>query len=151
MKVEWGSLVELDYDVILDSGEEVDSSGVNGPLRLRVGKWRGLPGLGERLVGLVVGDERLIHLPPADAFGDWDAAAVLTLRRSRLIGDVPLQDGMTLRIETQGQAAHCRVYSLPEDRVVLDFNHPLAGQPVTLFVRVLEIIPPIRLPVCPER
>jgi FKBP-type peptidyl-prolyl cis-trans isomerase 2 len=25
---------------------------------------------------------------------------------------------------------------LEEDRLALDFNHPLAGQPVTLFVRV---------------
>jgi FKBP-type peptidyl-prolyl cis-trans isomerase 2 len=37
MKVQPGSLVSLDYDVLLDSGEQIDSSAVNGPLRLRVG------------------------------------------------------------------------------------------------------------------
>jgi FKBP-type peptidyl-prolyl cis-trans isomerase 2 len=64
MKVAWGSLVSLDYDVLLDSGEQVDSSEKNGPLRLRVGVGKALPGLGERLVGLHLGDERLIRLTP---------------------------------------------------------------------------------------
>lgn len=141
MQVEWGSLVSLDYEILLDSGEQVDSSAVNGPLRLRVGEWRALPGLGEKLVGLQAGDERLIRLAPQEAFGDWDPSAILTMRESKLIGDAPLQDGTTLRIETQdGTSAICRAYRMSEDRLALDFNHPLAGQPVTLFVRVNDVV-----------
>jgi FKBP-type peptidyl-prolyl cis-trans isomerase 2 len=37
MRIERGSLVWLEYDAFLDSGEQVDSSAQNGPLRLRVG------------------------------------------------------------------------------------------------------------------
>ena len=137
MKVEWGSLVSLDYEVLLDSGEEVDSSETNGPLRLQIGEWKSLPGLGERLVGLRQGDERLIRLTPPEAYGEWDPGAILTMRESRLVGDHPLRDGMTLRIETHdGASAICRVYRITEEQVALDFNHPLAGQPLTLFVRV---------------
>ena len=83
MKVEWGSLVWLEYDAFLDSGKQFDSSEVNGSLRLRVGEWQALPGLGEKLLGLQEGDERLIRLAPAEAFGDWDLGAVLTLQESR--------------------------------------------------------------------
>jgi FKBP-type peptidyl-prolyl cis-trans isomerase 2 len=137
MKVEWGSLVSLDYEVLLDSGEEIDSSESNGPLRVQIGEWKGLPGLGEKLVGLRQGDERLIRLTATEAYGEWDSGAVLTMRESRLVGDQPLEDGMTLRIETNdGASAICRVYRITEERVALDFNHPLAGQPLTLFVRV---------------
>lgn len=143
MKVEWGSLVRMDYDMLLDSGEQIDSSAVNGPLRIRVGEWRALPGLGEKLVSLDVGDERLIRLPPSEAFGDWDPDAVLTIRETRLVGDVPLEDGMMLRIETStGFTAVCRAFRITEDRVALDFNHPLAGEPLTLFVRVRKVLPP---------
>ena len=143
MQVQWGSLVSLDYDILLDSGEQVDSSEVNGPLRLRVGEWRALAGLGEKLVGLHVGDERLIRLAPPEAFGEWDPNAVMTMRESKMIGDVPLEDGTTLRIETQeGASAICRAYRVSEDRLALDFNHPLAGQPVTLFVRVKDVVQP---------
>ncbi len=68
---------------------------------------------------------------------------VETMRESRLGGDPHLQDGMTLRIETRdGASAVCRVYRVAEDRVALDFNHPLAGEPLTLFVRIRKVIPP---------
>jgi peptidylprolyl isomerase len=143
MKVEWGSLVWLDYDAFLDSGKQFDSSEVNGALRVRVGEWETLPGLGKRLVGLQEGDERLIRLPPSEAFGDWDPDAILTMRESRIMGDVRLEDGMMLRIETStGFTAVCRAFRITEDRVALDFNHPLAGEPVTLFVRVRKVVPP---------
>ncbi len=140
MMVEWGSLVKLDYDAFLDSGEEFDSSAAKGPLRFRVGEWRILPGLGEKLLGLQAGDERLIHLVPAEAFGEWDPGAVMPIHESLLRGDTPLEDGMTLRIEARGATAVCRVFRATEDRMLLDFNHPLAGQPVTLFVRVTEVL-----------
>lgn len=140
MKVEWGSLVRLDYDALLDSGKQIGSSEASGQLRLRVGEWRNLPGLGPKLVGLQEGDERLIHLSPAEAFGEWDPDAILTMRESHLGGDTSLEDGDTIRIETPGSTgAVCRVYRLEEDRVALDFNHPLAGEPVTLFVRVADV------------
>jgi FKBP-type peptidyl-prolyl cis-trans isomerase SlpA len=141
MRVEWGSLVSLDYDILLDSGEQVDSSEVNGPLRLRVGEWRALPGLGEKLVGLHTGDERLIRLAPQEAFGDWDPNAILTMRKFKVTGDTQVEDGTTLKIETQdGTSAVCRAYRVSEDRLALDFNHPLAGQPLTLFVRVKDVV-----------
>lgn len=143
MRVEWGSLVELEYDLLLDSGEQVDSSAESGPLRMRVGEWRDLPGLGLKLVGLQAGDERLVRLSPPEAFGDWDLSSVLTLGESRLLGDAPLEDGMTLQVESRGRSGYCRFYRLPDtDRIALDFNHPLAGEPLTLFVRVREVVPP---------
>jgi FKBP-type peptidyl-prolyl cis-trans isomerase 2 len=137
VKVERGSVVSRGYDVLLDSREQVDSSALNGPLRLPMGHWRALPGLGVKLIGLHPGDERLIRLNPAEAFGDWDPDAVLTMRQSRAVGDVPVQDGATLPVETRdGTSAVCRAYVLTEERLALGCNHPLAGQPVTLFVRV---------------
>jgi peptidylprolyl isomerase len=146
MRVGWGSLVWLAYDALLDSGELIDSSAANGPLRIRVGRWRVLPGLGDKLLGLEEGDERLIRLTPQEAFGEWDPGAVLAMRESRLVGDAPLEDGTAVRIETRvGLSAVCRVYRIMmEGRVALDFNHPFAGQPLTLFVRVLKVAPALR-------
>ncbi len=149
MKVQRGSLISVDYEVLLDSGEQIDSSAVNGPLRLRVGEWEVLPGLGEKLVGLQAGDERLIRLSPSEGFGDWDPNAVLTIEKSLIIGDPAVEDGTTLKIETRsGASAVCRVYEVKEDQVALDFNHPFAGEPLTVFVRVVDVVPPVRR--CPD-
>lgn len=143
MKVKWGSLVWLEYNAFLDSGEQIDSSRVNGPLEVWVGTWTVLPGLGAKLVGLREGDERLIRLTPPEAFGDWEPDAILTIPESLLVRDIVLQEGMTVRIETHGgPSAVCRVYRVMEDQLTLDFNHPLAGEPLTLFVRVLKVALP---------
>jgi len=139
-RVEFGSVVTLDYDVLLDSGEEIDSSAKNGRLQVRVGEWKALPGLGPRLVGLAEGDERLIRLSPPEAFGEWNPDAIMTMRESRLAGDTSLEDGATIRVETaDGSSAICRAYRIEEDRVALDFNHPLAGEPLILFVRIVGV------------
>jgi FKBP-type peptidyl-prolyl cis-trans isomerase 2 len=138
--IEWGSTVSIEYDAFLDTGEQVDSSAATGPLTIRVGEWDVLPGLGRRLVGLSVGEERLIRLSPPEAFGEWDADALMTMREARLTGDERLADGTTLRVETaNGLSAVCRVYRLSADRVTLDFNHPYAGQSVTLWVRIHDV------------
>lgn len=140
--VEWGTLVSIEYDAFLDTGEQVDSSTATGPLRIRLGEWDVLPGLGRHLVGLAVGDERLIRLAPAEAFGEWDVDALLTMREARLGGDERLADGATLRVEAAGGLrAVCRVYRLSPERVTLDFNHPFAGQPLTVWVRVQRVEP----------
>jgi FKBP-type peptidyl-prolyl cis-trans isomerase SlpA len=144
MRIERGSLVWLEYDAFLDSGQQFDSSEASGAVRIRVGEWEGLPGLGEKLIGLREGDNRLIRLEPAESFGDWSLNAVLTMRESRLDAGVRLNDGMLVRIETgTGQRAICRVFRIAEDRVALDFNHPLAGEALNLYIRVRKVARPM--------
>jgi FKBP-type peptidyl-prolyl cis-trans isomerase SlpA len=144
MRIEWGSLVWLEYDAFLDSGQQFDSSKASGALRIRVGEWGALPGLGEKLIGLREGDDRLIRLEPVESFGEWSLNAVLTMRESRLESDERLKDGMLVRVETSaGQKAICRVFRIAEDRVALDFNHPLAGEALNLYIRVRKVARPM--------
>jgi FKBP-type peptidyl-prolyl cis-trans isomerase SlpA len=145
MQIEHGSFVWLEYDAFLDSGQQVDSSAASGPLRLRVGEWERLPGLGEKLIGLCEGDERLIRLSADESFGEWSLAAVLTMREHTLKPGTRLKDGMLVQIETgTGRKAVCRVFRIDEDRLALDFNHPLAGEALHLYIRVRKVAPPIR-------
>ena len=48
------------------------------------------------------------------------------------------------RAGDSGLTALCRACRVTDDRVALDFNHPLAGEPLTLFIRVVRVAPPIR-------
>ncbi len=103
-----------------------------------------LPGLGEKLVGLHEGDERLIRLTPPEAFGDWDPDALLIMRDFPRPGCPRLEDGMIVRVETgDGRSAVCRVYRVTDERVALDFNHPIAGQPLSIFARLRQVVPPV--------
>jgi FKBP-type peptidyl-prolyl cis-trans isomerase 2 len=50
---------------------------------------------------------------------------------------------MLVRVETSaGQKAICRVFRIAEDRVALDFNHPLAGEALNLYIRVRKVARP---------
>jgi FKBP-type peptidyl-prolyl cis-trans isomerase 2 len=141
VKIEWGSQVWLEYEAFLDSGSPAGS----GLLGIRVGDREKLPGLGAKLVGLPQGAERVIRLSPEEAFGAWDLRAVVVVRKAVLSRAGDLEDGTALEIELKdGTRAQCRVYRLggDEDRLCLDFNHPLAGEPLTLFVRVTVVGPP---------
>jgi FKBP-type peptidyl-prolyl cis-trans isomerase SlpA len=143
MRIERCSMVWLEYDAFLDSGRQFDSSETSGLLRIRIGEWEALPGLAEKLIGLREGDDRLIRLEPAESFGEWNLNAVLTMRESRLEAGVRLSDGMLVQIETgAGQKSICRVYRIAEDRVALDFNHPLAGEALNLYIRVRKVAAP---------
>lgn len=127
MRVEWDSFVRLDYDLLLDSGAQLASSEASGSLWIRVGVPDVLPGLGEKLVGLQEGDERLIRLAPPEAFGERDPDAILIMRDFPLPGHPRLEDGTVVRIErNDGSSAVCRVYRVTDERVALDFNHPIA-------------------------
>jgi FKBP-type peptidyl-prolyl cis-trans isomerase 2 len=152
MRIERGSLVWLEYDAFLDSGQQVDSSAASGPLRLRVGEWERLPGLGEKLIGLCEGDERLIRLSANESFGEWSLGAVLTMREHTLESGTRLKDGMLVQIETgTGRKAICRVFRIEENRVALDFNHPLAGEALHLYIRVRKVAPSTRDALNPTR
>ena len=105
----------------------------------------GLRGLGQRLIGLREGDERLIRLSPPEGFGHWDPGGILFLPEDRLEGDLPREDGAPVRVRTRsGFTAVCRLYRLGVGRLALDFNHLFAGQPITLFVQVRRVLPPSR-------
>lgn len=145
MRVDWGSTVWMDYEAFLDSGKQIDTSEASGPLRIQVGGWHDVLSWGEVLLGLRESDERLIRREPPDGFGTWDPALVVTIPRSLLMDDPSLEDGALVVVEgARGRDCVCRLYRFEDGSVALDFNHPFAGEPVTLFVRVRRVMAPPR-------
>lgn len=68
-QVKLGDLVSIDYRARLTDGTEVDSSWDRGvPLELRVGE-AVIAGWNEGLLGMRVGGERLLEVPPEQAYG----------------------------------------------------------------------------------
>jgi FKBP-type peptidyl-prolyl cis-trans isomerase SlyD len=68
-----------------------------------------------------------MYLEPEDTFGDYDAALLQVVARSRFPG--VLEPGMTFDT-IPGEAADGVLYTvtdLTDEAVVLDGNHPLAG------------------------
>jgi FKBP-type peptidyl-prolyl cis-trans isomerase SlyD len=137
-----GMVVTFDFTLTLDGGEVADSTQGEMPLRFIVGQGQLLPGLEDAMIGMNVGEERGITLHPEDAYGDWDEDALEEVAKSDLPGEMELEEGMPLEVtDTEGDSYEATVYEVKKDTVVLDYNHPLAGETLQFQVKVIDIRP----------
>ena len=72
-----GNSVSLDYVVLFDDGTELDNSGNTGPLEFVVGVGQMIPGVDVGVVGMQVGGQRVITIPPEFAFGAQGVQGVI--------------------------------------------------------------------------
>ncbi len=101
-----------------------------------------VPGLEKALSGLAVGDEREVVVPPEEGFGERDEELVLEIERSEVPRPEAVEVGDEFVAESpEGDEAVMRVIEVKGDAVVLDGNHPLAGQTLRYSVVVREVRP----------
>ncbi len=137
-----GMVVTFDFTLTLDGGEVADSTQGDMPLRFIVGQEQLLPGLEDAMIGMNVGEERDITLRPDDAYGDWDEDALEEVAKSDLPGEMELEEGMPLEVtDNEGDTYEATVYEVRSDTVVLDYNHPLAGETLQFHVKVIDVRP----------
>ncbi len=130
-------VVTLDYLLQLDDGQEIDrSDSQDEPFEFLQGRGQIIPGLEKALVGMSVGDKKKVVIAPVDAYGELDPQDFDTVSRDMFPPDLALTEGESLQMrDTESDKVfQATVSKIKEDSVILDFNHPLAGE--TLFFQV---------------
>lgn len=98
-----------------------------------------LRGLAEGLQDLKVGEKRTIALKPEQAYGFYDPELVLEIPRRQFVCEQPLSVGLEVQVESpEGDSRSYRVIQVMKDRIVLDGNHPLAGQDLVFEIEATE-------------
>ena len=139
MKATEGSKVKVMYRGTLPDGEEFDSNHGGEPLEFRVGEGQVIDGFEKNVIGMEPGEEKTFTVPPEEAYGAHDADLVMTTPKTALPAD-GMFEGVGVRIKLQdGRTADGYVTKIGEDDVTLDFNHPLAGKPLTFAVKVVDV------------
>jgi len=129
MTVQDGMVVSLDYTLRLGAGDVIDSSADGEPLEFLQGAGQIISGLEQALYGMVVGDEKQVTVAPADGYGEMDPQGVQFFPAADFPEGMELEVGMALQAQDQsGHAYTVYVSEVQEDGVLLDFNHPLAGE-----------------------
>ncbi len=108
-----------------------------GPRLVIVGEGRLLPGLEKALKELEEGQEKTIEIPPEDAFGKRDPSKIKIMPRNTFIKNGIMPEPGKV-VEINGQLAVIR--SITGGRVVVDFNHPLAGRTIEAKLRVIKVL-----------
>ena len=93
-----------------------------------------LPVLERQVMGMRTGEEKTVDLSADEGFGPYDA----TKRKAVSKSDLPknTKEGDVLK-DRAGQPA--TVTHLSDDSAVIDYNHPLAGKPVHIMLRIIHV------------
>jgi len=132
------NVYSIEYTVKNSKGEVVDSNKGQAPLEFIAGKGQIIPGLEKEIEKMEVGEEKTITVPAKEAYGEYNPEMVEELPREQFQG-IELQKGMTLYGQTpDGQTIAVIVKDFDDKKVVIDYNHPLAGEDLTFDVKVVS-------------
>ncbi|PUE31764.1 peptidylprolyl isomerase [Limnohabitans sp. Jir72] len=137
MKIGKDTVVTMHYQVVNAQGQLLDKA-QEPTSYLHGGYENTLPKIEEALEGQDVGFETTLKLAAADAFGERDETLVQTIAKKDFPPGVKV--GGQLRGRTpEGQEHVFTVIKIKGDQVILDGNHPWAGQNLSLSLKVLEV------------
>ena len=140
MRIADDCVVTLAYTLRDDAGEVLDSATVADPFAFVHGRHSVIPGLEKALTGRGAGDKLDLTIAPADAYGEHSPARVQVVPRDRFPADIGIEPGMQFHASDEhGGRMAVRVTEVNEDGVVIDANHPLAGQTLHFAVEVLDV------------
>jgi FKBP-type peptidyl-prolyl cis-trans isomerase 2 len=148
-----GKAVKVDYTLTVNN-EQLETSVGKEPLQFVVGDKTIIPGLESQLIGMKVGEEKLITVEPKDAYGEVDAKALKEFPKSSMPKEQEPKPGMVLQAQApDGESFPAVIKEVKGDTVVLDFNHPLAGKQLKFQVKVLGVTdaPAAVAPVAPVK
>ena len=145
MKIEPQHVVSLTYDLYVDQdGTEnlVESATQEQPLTFLFGAGQMLPRFEEHLSELSTGDAYDFKLSATDAYGEYDDEAVTNLPIEMFTGaDMP-EVGTVLPLQdNNGNRFQGQVVSIAEDAVIVDLNHPMAGQELHFKGEIINVRP----------
>jgi FKBP-type peptidyl-prolyl cis-trans isomerase SlyD len=123
-------VVSLDYTLRLDNDQVIDSSEGREPLEFIQGEGHIIPGLERELYGMEIGDEKSVTVAPGEGYGERDDSQVQMVGRDALQPDAELTVGMGVQMQDpqSGQVFQGTISQVNDGHVVIDFNHPLAGE-----------------------
>jgi FKBP-type peptidyl-prolyl cis-trans isomerase SlyD len=146
MKIEPQHVVSLTYDLYVkqEDGTEalVESATEEQPLTFLYGAGQMLPKFEENLSTFSTGDQYDFHLASEDAYGQYDDEAVANLPKDMFKGTEIPEIGSVLPLQdNNGNHFQGQVVSVAEDGVVVDLNHPMAGQDLHFKGNILNVRP----------
>ncbi|RFZ85423.1 peptidylprolyl isomerase [Mucilaginibacter terrenus] len=146
MKIEPQHVVSLTYDLYTkqEDGSEglVESATQEQPLTFLFGAGQMIPKFEENLSTLSTGDSYDFHIQAAEAYGEFDEEAVANLPKEMFNGSDLPQIGEVLPLQdNNGNRFQGQVVSVTEDSVIVDLNHPMAGQDLHFKGEIINVRP----------
>ena len=151
MRISKNKFVSATYDLYVGEGDErelMESATEDRPLQFIFGMGSMLPAFEEEIKELEAGNKFEFTLTAENAYGERNEEHVVDLPKSIFevngkFDDEYVVEGVTLpMMDSNGQRMNGSVYEVKEDVVVMDFNHPLAGETLHFSGEIIDVHEP---------
>lgn len=141
MKVQDNHTIRVHYKGTLTDGTLFDSSEGREPLEFTVGSGQVIAGFDNAVRDMAVGENKQFLIPCDDAYGQHDERLVQQVDRALLPPELTPEEGMMLASTMpSGEQIPVKVSEVHEDHIMIDANHPLAGQDLNFEIQLIEIV-----------
>lgn len=139
MKIEKNKVVSMSYSIFNKEGRVLEVRSPEDPVEFLVGHGQILKVLEERILGETEGFTGQFEFAPEEAHGEYRTELVVQMDRAQF-PDVPIEKGMKFESRgPTGEALALHVLDVQGDTVLVDGNHPLAGETLQFEVKILDI------------
>jgi peptidylprolyl isomerase len=145
-QVKDGDKVRVHYHGKLRNGEIFDSSEGRDPLEFTVGSGQVIKGFDDGVKGMNIGDKKTVEIASTDAYGEKEEDRVIEFPKTQFPPEMKPEVGMQLMMnDGQGQSMPVVITDVKGETVLLDANHPLAGQDLIFDIELVENTPVSRI------
>lgn len=136
--IQQGSTVKVHYTGRFTNGDVFDTSSGKDPLNFQIGAGQIITGFENALIGRNIGEMLTVNIKPEEAYGPLREELIVKVPLDRMPG--PVEIGQSLQaISDDNQPVQVIVTSVNEDHVVVDGNHPLAGEELVFDIEIVEV------------
>ena len=140
-QVQSGDTVRVHYHGRLTDGTTFDSSEGRDPLEFEVGSGMVIAGFDNGVIGMIIGDKRTVNIAVEEAYGPKNPEMVIEFPRDQVPEGMPLEKGMRLNLNnSEGQVVPVVITDVLDETILLDANHPLAGEDLVFDIELVEIV-----------
>ena len=140
-QVKKGDKVKVHYHGKLTNGETFDTSKGREPLEFEVGGGMVIKGFDKGVTGMTVGEKKTVNIPYNEAYGPKNPEMLIEIPKDKFPKDLDLEVGLPLQMgDGSGQTYQVVITQIKDESVVLDANHPLAGEDLVFEIELVEII-----------
>ena len=141
MEIKKGDRVKIEYVGTLEDGSVFDSTAIHGcPIEFIVGEGVLLTGVEHAVLGMRLGEEKEVVVPPTEGYGEYHADLVKDLPLACFPRDKDLEVGTTYKMTLQnGHQYSVRITKIIDNLVTIDLNPPLAGKILHFKIKIVEI------------
>lgn len=136
--IEKGKIVSVHYTGRLTDGEIFDSSEGREPLKFQVGSGQIITGFEEAIIGKNVGDKIVVNISSEEAYGQVREDLIVKVSPEQMPGKVEIGQSLEAQAEN-GQSVNVIVTEVTDDYVIIDGNHPLAGEDLQFDIEIIKI------------